>query len=62
MQPQHHLDETGDVSAILPLRCTCERPLPRERAAAKGRSQTVCARCDRPVSLSLGRPTPPWAA
>ena len=45
-----------------PETCSCERPLPRERAAAKGRSQTVCARCDRPVSLSLGRPTPPWAA
>ena len=62
MQPQHHLDETGDVAAIASFRCICERPLPRELAAEKGRSQTVCARCGRPARLSLGRPTPPWAA
>lgn len=35
--------------------CACERPLPQERAVQKGASETVCARCGKPVSLLLGR-------
>jgi hypothetical protein len=37
------------------VRCTCAQPIPVERAARKGAAVTVCARCGRPVPLTLGR-------
>jgi hypothetical protein len=48
-------------TAMTTKRCTCERPLPTERAAEKGKSETVCGRCGLPLSLTLTRP-PQWAA
>jgi hypothetical protein len=33
--------------------CTCEKPLPVERAERKGVAVTVCARCGLPVALKL---------
>jgi hypothetical protein len=33
--------------------CSCERPLPRERADRKGAASTVCDRCGLPVRLRL---------
>jgi len=33
--------------------CTCERPVPVERAVRKGAAQTECARCERPIPLRL---------
>ena len=35
--------------------CTCEKPIPVERAERKGTSQTFCARCDKPIALTLQR-------
>lgn len=34
--------------------CSCERPLPQERAERKGASRTTCERCGLPVRLRLG--------
>jgi hypothetical protein len=36
-----------------PETCSCERPLPRERAEWKGASRTTCDRCGLPVPLRL---------
>jgi len=33
--------------------CTCEKPVPVERALRKGVSRTECARCERPIPLRL---------
>jgi hypothetical protein len=33
--------------------CTCEKPIPVERATRKGAAQTECARCELPVPLRL---------
>jgi hypothetical protein len=33
--------------------CTCEKPIPVERAERKGAAVTVCARCGDPVALRL---------
>jgi hypothetical protein len=35
-------------------KCTCEKPLPRERSDRKGSSESWCARCKRPLSLRPG--------
>jgi hypothetical protein len=34
--------------------CSCEHPLPRERAERKGAARTTCERCGLPVRLRLG--------
>jgi hypothetical protein len=33
--------------------CTCEKPLPVHLAERKGAARSVCARCERPLRLSL---------
>ena len=33
--------------------CTCEKPIPVERAERKGVARTECARCGLPVALRL---------
>jgi hypothetical protein len=33
--------------------CTCDKPVPVERAVRKGAAQTECARCGRPIPLRL---------
>jgi hypothetical protein len=33
--------------------CTCEKPLPVHIAERKGAAHSVCARCERPLKLSL---------
>jgi hypothetical protein len=35
--------------------CTCEKPLPVERAERKGAATTECARCGLPLRLRLRR-------
>jgi hypothetical protein len=35
--------------------CTCEKPLPVHIAERKGAARSVCARCERPLRLSLRR-------
>ena len=35
--------------------CTCAKPVPVERAERKGAAATVCARCDKPLALTLVR-------
>jgi hypothetical protein len=35
--------------------CTCEKPVPVERATRKGAARTECARCGLPVALRLTR-------
>jgi hypothetical protein len=35
--------------------CTCDKPLPVQRAVRKGAAQTVCARCGHPLALRLSR-------
>jgi len=37
------------------VRCTCAQPIPVERATRKGAAVTECARCGRPVPLTLVR-------
>jgi hypothetical protein len=37
-----------------PEKCTCEKPLLRERSEQKGSSESWCGRCKRPLAL---RPT-----
>jgi hypothetical protein len=32
-------------------KCTCEKPLLRERSDQKGSSESWCARCKRPLTL-----------
>jgi hypothetical protein len=32
-------------------KCTCEKPLARERSDGKGSGKTWCARCKRPLTL-----------
>ena len=32
-------------------KCTCEKPLLRERSDRKGASQSWCGRCKRPLAL-----------
>jgi hypothetical protein len=34
-------------------KCTCERPILRERAEQKGVSESFCGRCKRPIGLRL---------
>lgn len=41
--------------------CTCATPVPVQRGTHKGASETVCARCDKPLPLTLGQ-GPRWAA
>lgn len=54
MPTQSHLTETprpahsGDT-------CACENPLRRERGVYKGASETWCARCGKPVPLTLAK-------
>ena len=36
-----------------PQNCQCERPILRERAEAKGSSESYCDRCKRPLGLRL---------
>jgi hypothetical protein len=33
--------------------CTCEKPIPVERAERKGAAVTECARCGLPIALRL---------
>ena len=33
--------------------CECEKPLPVHLAERKGAARSVCARCERPLRLSL---------
>ncbi len=35
------------------MTCTCERPVPVERAERKGAARTHCARCGKPVPIRL---------
>ena len=35
-------------------KCTCEKPLPKERSDQKGSSESWCARCKRPLALRPG--------
>jgi hypothetical protein len=35
--------------------CTCEKPLPVHIAERKGAARSMCARCERPLRLSLRR-------
>ncbi len=35
------------------LYCECEKPIPRERAEAKGVSESFCGRCERPLALRV---------
>jgi hypothetical protein len=44
--PEQAGEETGAT-------CTCEQPIPVERATRKGAALTECARCERPVPLRL---------
>jgi hypothetical protein len=37
------------------MTCTCDKPVPVEHAARKGAAVTICARCELPVPLKLGR-------
>jgi hypothetical protein len=37
------------------VRCTCAQPIPVERAIRKGAATIECARCGRPVQLTLAR-------
>ena len=34
-------------------KCTCEKPLLRERSDQKGSSQSWCGRCKKPLSLRV---------
>ena len=36
-----------------PQSCSCEQPLPRERAGYKGASRLYCERCYLPVPIRL---------
>lgn len=33
--------------------CSCEKPLPVHIAERKGAARSVCARCERPLKLTL---------
>jgi hypothetical protein len=35
-------------------KCTCQKPLLRERSDRKGSSESWCARCKRPLALRAG--------
>lgn len=35
--------------------CTCAKPVPVQRAKRKGAATTMCARCDKPLALTLAR-------
>jgi hypothetical protein len=37
------------------MTCTCEKPVPVQRAERKGAASTECAKCGLPVPLRLGR-------
>ena len=52
---QTDIDTVPDLAPDLTAAtCSCERPLPQERAERKGASRTTCARCGLPVRLRLG--------
>jgi hypothetical protein len=38
-----------------PRWCDCEKPLPVHVAERKGAARSVCARCERPLRLTLFR-------
>jgi hypothetical protein len=42
-----------NVSAKSSGSCTCEDPIPMERAVRKGVAQTICARCGGAIVLRL---------
>jgi hypothetical protein len=50
--------DTPTVPTVVPdlssPTCSCERPLPLERAERKGASRTSCERCGLPIRLRLG--------
>lgn len=39
-------------------KCECEKPILRERAEAKGVSESFCGRCKRPLGLRLAAVRP----
>ncbi len=39
-------------------KCECEKPILRERAEAKGISESFCDRCKRPLGLTLAAVRP----
>ena len=43
----------GALNDPTPLWCTCEKPLPVHIAERKGAARSVCARCERPLRLTL---------
>jgi hypothetical protein len=42
-----------------PAPCTCPEPVPRQRAERKGAASSYCARCGRPITLTLGSASKP---
>jgi predicted SprT family Zn-dependent metalloprotease len=36
--------------------CDCPRPVAEQRAVRHGAARTYCARCDRELPLTIGRP------
>jgi hypothetical protein len=46
----------GAVLATAPTKtewCTCDKPLPVNIAERKGAARSVCARCEKPLRLTL---------
>jgi hypothetical protein len=48
-----HALKTPDPHEPTPLWCECEKPLPVHIAERKGAARSVCARCERPLRLTL---------
>ena len=51
MHGEKNQPSTPTAPAPTAYACTCERPLPRERAERKGAATTVCDRCGLPVPV-----------
>jgi hypothetical protein len=43
----------ADALRETPEWCTCDKPLPVHIAERKGAARSVCARCERPLKLTL---------
>jgi len=52
-----HLMERNEMDKPAP--CTCPEPVPRQRAERKGAASSYCARCGRPITLTLGSASKP---
>ena len=48
-----HTTPLAPAPSTIPGACSCERPLPIERAERKGAASVVCLRCGNPVPARL---------